>query len=62
MNDLANTLIYEPDAFVTIRGRAPGHIYAELVREGRNVVIGEGVDIEDALEGINDILIDQERQ
>lgn len=56
MRYLTGTLLGEPDAFVMIRAVAPGHIYAELVRENRDPVISEGSDVEGAVDGLNEHL------
>ena len=50
MSYLTNTLLSEPDAALTIRATAPGHVFARLVRENEDDLIFEGSDVEDVLE------------
>ena len=50
MRYLTNELLSELDGFVTIRAAAPGHVFARLVREGKDDLIFEGADVDDAIE------------
>ena len=59
MRYLTNELLSELDGFVVLRAAAPGHIHAELVREGKDPLIAEGADVEDALLSLEDGVLDE---
>lgn len=59
---LSGALLGDASAVVTIRAHAHGHIYTELVRDGQNVVIAEGMDVEDALENLSENVLSREER